>query len=262
MTVTSWRTGLTHEADGNVLLRGVPVQELMTGTDFAGAAYFFLTGRRPSPARSRILNAVLVAFIDHGLSPAAVITRTVAAAGVPITPALTAGVLSIGDLQTGTGDLVAEFLAEGIRQGGDRSATALAAELVARDRAAGRRTAGYGHPLHGDGDPRAAALLELVRKHQCAGPHLALALAIEDELRATTGRPLRLNLVGTAAAILADLGVDPRLVRVFTVIARAAGLAAHYVEEIDRERGWRLPVAAEDVHYDGPAARALDDVDE
>src|SRR5690606_27996550 len=49
--------------------------------------------------------------------------------------------------------------------------------------------------------------------------------------------------------ILMDLGFDWRLARVFVFVPRAAGIAAHAVEEVKRERGWRVIAKSEDIDY-------------
>jgi citrate synthase len=53
------------------------------------------------------------------------------------------------------------------------------------------------------------------------------------------------------ASLLLDLGLSWRLARALMFIPRTAGLAAHVVEEWEREPGWRH-VRGDDVYYDGP----------
>jgi citrate synthase len=255
MPTTDWRTGLAYAGDGTTYLRGVDVCDLIENADFAGAAFFFMTGRRPTSAAIRLLNAVLVNFMDAGIAPSSVITRTVGSAGVPLTPSVVAGLLAIGDVQTGTGDLVAGVLQDALNRWPDRPLDEIASDLVKEHKAAGHRIPGFGHPLHGAGDPRADTLQRLVDESGLDMPHVCLARALERAFGT-----LKLNVVGLCAAILSDLGVDPRAVRSFTYIARSAGLTAHYLEEIDREKGWRLPVAPSDVTYDGPSRRRFEDV--
>jgi citrate synthase len=239
-------------------LRGVDVCELMEQCDLGGATYFYLTGRRPTPGIARMVNAIMIGFMDHGIAPASVVSRIVASAGVPITPSVVAGLLTIGDLQTGTGDLVARLLVDHADEAG--TPDEIAARLVAAHAERGERIVGFGHPLHGEGDPRVRTLVRIAEAEGLVGRCLELAFALERALHERTGRALRLNLVGTAAAILADLGVDPRVIRAMVLIPRAAGLTAHYQEEVERERGWRLPVDPDTVEYDGPPPRSLDAV--
>ena len=55
----------------------------------------------------------------------------------------------------------------------------------------------------------------------------------------------------------ASIGFDWRLGRAFIFVPRAAGLAAHAVEEATRERGWRKIASGDEIDYDGPASREL-----
>jgi citrate synthase len=55
-----------------------------------------LTGELPSPAIARLMDAILVASIDHGATPpSALAARTVASTGATLSAAVAAGVMSI-----------------------------------------------------------------------------------------------------------------------------------------------------------------------
>ncbi len=88
-----------------------------------------------------------------------------------------------------------------------------------------------------------------------AGRHVELARAFEPAADEVFGRPLPMNIDGAMAAILLELGLDPRLGKAFYVIARAPGLAAHVFEEQTNE-----PTGTWDgrqVRYEAPSAREL-----
>jgi citrate synthase len=55
-----------------------------------------------------------------------------------------------------------------------------------------------------------------------------------------TGRRLPINGAGAGGAALADVGVPPRSVRGFVLIARTAGLVAQLAEEADHPIGRQL----------------------
>ena len=75
-----WQTALTAIAPNKILIRGYPLDEMMGRLGFAEAVYLLLMGELPTPAIGRMLNAVLVSSIDHGVTPpstlAARISRT------------------------------------------------------------------------------------------------------------------------------------------------------------------------------------------
>jgi citrate synthase len=50
-------------------------------------------------------------------------------------------------------------------------------------------------------------------------------------------RGLPINIAGTGGAALVDVGIPPRSVRGFALIARTAGLVAHLAEEADHPIG-------------------------
>src|SRR2546422_11485939 len=64
-----WQTALTAIAPNKILVRGYPLDEMMGRLSFAEAVYLLLMGELPTPAIGRMLNAVLVSSLDHGVTP-------------------------------------------------------------------------------------------------------------------------------------------------------------------------------------------------
>ena len=64
-----WQSSLTDIAPNKILVRGYPLDEMMGRLGFAEAVYLLLMGELPTPAIGRMLNAVLVSSIDHGVTP-------------------------------------------------------------------------------------------------------------------------------------------------------------------------------------------------
>src|SRR2546422_2831506 len=64
-----WQTALTAIAPNKILIRGYPLDEMMGRLSFAEAVYLLLMGELPTPAIGRMLNAVLVSSLDHGVTP-------------------------------------------------------------------------------------------------------------------------------------------------------------------------------------------------
>ena len=67
--VEQWHSALTDIAPNKILVRGYPLDEMMGRLGFAEAVYLLLMGELPTPAIGRMLNAVLVSSIDHGVTP-------------------------------------------------------------------------------------------------------------------------------------------------------------------------------------------------
>jgi len=79
-----WKTALTSIAPNAILIRGYPVDEMMGRLSFADAVYLLLMGELPSPAIGRMLNAVLVSSLDHGVTPPSTLSaRNVSTSGAP-----------------------------------------------------------------------------------------------------------------------------------------------------------------------------------
>ena len=91
-----WQTALTSIAPNTILIRGYPVDEMMGRLSFADAVYLLLMGELPTPAIGRMLNAVLVSSLDHGVTPPSTLAaRNVATSGAPLKDCVAAGILAL-----------------------------------------------------------------------------------------------------------------------------------------------------------------------
>lgn len=254
-----WKTSLSYADSERIVYRGYKVQDLMEAYDFGAMFYLVLRGELPSPGQAKILNAILVALVDHGIVPSTGVSRILAACGVPLQAAVAGGVLTIGDIHGGAGQefsfLIQSWVKEW-RQGG-QALDEFATELVSGYRAQKKRLPGFGHPLHPTVDPRVDKLRELAIRWGVEGDHLRMANALERALAGVLRRPLVLNVDGVVAAITSDLGFDWQVARAFVFIPRSLGLAAHAHEETVREKGWRVIAEDDEVVYDGPPDRRL-----
>src|SRR3546814_15007138 len=77
--------------------------------------YFLTRGRHPSSTETAILDACLVTLMEHGFTPAALVTR-ITADSVPdqVQVAMAAGLLTVGRVFVGTTEGCAAMLAPGI----------------------------------------------------------------------------------------------------------------------------------------------------
>jgi len=256
MSEKSWATAVTSIAPNEIRVRGYRLDELMGRVSFGEAVYLVLRGELPGAAVGRLMEALLVASIDHGVTPPSTLSaRNAAATGAPLNACIAAGVLAVNRHHGGAVEDCMRLLSRGVaRIGSGESAAAAAAAIIAEEKAAGRRLPGFGHRVHTD-DPRSHRLFALAREGGAAGNHVALAEAIAAAL-AGSGRPLPLNVDGAIAAVLADLSFTPELANGFFILARTAGWMAHVAEELEREKPMRR-IDQEAAAYDGPPARGL-----
>src|SRR5205814_683126 len=91
-----WNSAVTRIEPNRVAVRGYDIAELMGRVSFGAAVYLILTGELPSPAIGRLMDAILVSSIDHGVTPpSALSARTVASTGASLSTAVAPGIMSI-----------------------------------------------------------------------------------------------------------------------------------------------------------------------
>jgi citrate synthase len=256
MADNQWATAITSIKPNEIRVRGYRLDELMGRISFGGAVYLILRGELPSAAVGPLMEAMLVASIDHGVTPPSTLAvRNAASTGGALNACIASGALAVNRHHGGAVEDCMHLLARGAaRVGAGESAAAAAKDVIAKEKAAGRRLPGFGHRVHTD-DPRSRRLLALAREAHAAGPHVAVAEAIVAEL-ASGGKTLPLNVDGAIAAVLADLGFHPDLANGFFILARTAGWMAQVIEEREREKPMRRIDQGAAV-YDGPATRGL-----
>src|SRR3982750_1657918 len=110
-----WQSALTEIAPNTIIIRGYPVDEMMGRLSFAEAVYLLLMGELPTPAIGRMLNAVLVSSLDHGVTPpSTVAARNVATSGAPLKDCVAAGILAFGPHHGGDIETCMRFLDQGL----------------------------------------------------------------------------------------------------------------------------------------------------
>src|SRR5216117_4096735 len=252
-----WNTAVTRIEPNRVAVRGYDIAELMGRISFGAAVYLTLTGELPSDAIGRLMDAILVASIDHGATPpSALAARTAASTGASLSASVAAGIMSINRHHGGAIEDCARHLGTIISRAQNAKITLeeAAARTLAAMREAGERMAGFGHRLHTK-DPRTARLFELAREAGVDGVHMQAARTVEKAFT-DAKKSLPINVDGAIGAILADLGMDPAAFNGIFMISRTPGLVAHVIEEQSREKPMRRidPVKH---GYDGPAPRSL-----
>ena len=225
---------------------------------FSNVVYLLLKGELPSKEHGQMMDAILTACIDHGVTPpSSMASRVVASGGVPLPTAVAAGVLSIGDAHGGAIEKGAKFLQEGISRMKDESKSTeeMAKILVSESREQKKRILGFGHRIH-TSDPRTKRLFSLSDELKITGDHINLSKAIEGELLEQTGKQLPINVDGAIAAISSDMDFDWRFGKAFFLLGRVAGLTAHVYEEQTEQKPMRKMFTVES-EYDGPEENDL-----
>lgn len=255
-----WDTALTEIEPNRILVRGYPLDEMMGRLGFAEAVYLMLMGELPTPAIGRMLNAVLVSSIDHGVTPPSTLAaRNVATSGAPLKDCVAAGILAFGPHHGGDIESCMRFLDRGLALVRAGQTVQMAAEAIVQECVAANEVpAGFGHRVHSR-DPRAARLFQMALELELEGEHVRLIRVVERVLLnydEQFGRPLPVNVDGAIAAISADLGFAYELGNAIFLISRLPGLIAHAHEERSRQEPMRQ-IDPKDHHYDGARERRL-----
>ncbi|MEW5759645.1 MAG: citryl-CoA lyase [Candidatus Thermoplasmatota archaeon] len=251
-----WKSAITKVEPNHLVTRGYRQEELIGNVPYAHVVFLLLKGRLPEEEEGKMMDAILTSSIDHGTTPPSTLaSRVIASASVPLPTAVAGGILAIGDAHGGAIENCAKFLQESVANKDEKDYDKIAEEIVKEKKAKGEIIPGYGHRFH-TSDPRTIRLYKLAEELKIAGKHVAFSKAIENALFNVSGRKLPINVDGAIAAIVSDMGFDPKLGKAFFLLGRVAGLVAHVYEEITREKQMRR-LSPSDCDYDGPWEREL-----
>src|SRR5258707_12162394 len=158
-----WSTSIIDMKPGAIRYRGYAVEDLIGRVSFAEMVYLMTRGELPHPDAAKLLEAALVAAVDHGpQAPSIAAARMAITCGVGINNAMASAINVLGDVPGGAGEqCVALFQAIAQRLDGAGAATsdgaavtaAVAAEMTALTDAGVSHVPGFGHRFH-PVDPR------------------------------------------------------------------------------------------------------------
>ena len=172
---------------------------------------------RPTPALVGAIDVALGLLADHELATSTLAVRVAASVRARPMIAYLAGLAVVsGPLHGSASATVHRFLAECETEG--------VAETIARHRAIGAALPGFGHKVYRGPDPRCAPLLDAVRRVGDA----SLVDAVIAEAGRVVPRHPNVDLALGALSYVAGLDATPLF-----AVARIAGWAAHYAEELD-----------------------------
>ena len=191
----------------------------------AGRLWSRLCDRRPVPGLLRALSAALVLLADHELAASTLAVRAAASVRADPYAVVGTGLGAMSGALHGGASLSAETLMAAAS--GPDDVPRVVAELLRR----GERVPGFGHFVYRRGDPRAIALLDLVRRAAPKSTQLAVADAVFAEVRQ---KSLPEPNVDFAIATLARVaGMIRGAGEAIFAVARTAGWIAHALEAYD-----------------------------
>lgn len=240
------RSDIAWSSSESITIRGLDlVGDLMGRVNLGDMAFLELKGRLPAGGESVVFNAMLVALVEHGITPNTLAARlTYFGAPESLQGSVAAGLLGLGSVFVGSIEGAARLLQDTLRSAApDADLQELARNVVSERLERKEPIPGIGHPIHKVEDPRSTRLFELAREHGLAGRNLELMQAIGAEAERRTGRSLPVNVTGAISAIASELEIPWQICRGLGLMARPIGLVAHLLEEMHQPMGaeiWRL----------------------
>ena len=244
-TMSDWQTSICRVVSKDdreeIHVRGFDLNDLIGDLGFAGMMFLLIKGEKPTPAQARVLDALLVASMEHGIAPPSMIPRCFASYGTTIQQAIGGGIMAFGERMGSLGEKMASMMVETLAgsTGSDDDLAARAKETVERFRHRGERVPGFGIPLH-DRDPRADRVLEIAKEQGVFGLYCRFAMALEAALaEARDGHAVPLNIDGLGACITLDLGLPWQATQMTLLTPRSVSMGVHYLEEREQDSTWR-----------------------
>jgi citrate synthase len=230
-----WSSGLIDIRPGEIGIGGHPIQELIGTVGFPAMIWLMLRGALPSAAQARLLEAALVAGVDHGPhAPSIAIARMAVTCGLPLNGAMASAINVLDDVHGGAGQQCMELYQaiDRARQDGvDDAVEAVLTRFIAER---GKIVPGFGHRFH-PVDPRSGRLLSLVEEARAAsavsGRYAEIGRAVGASLARRKGRALPMNIDGATAVVFCELGFAPPLGRGLFILSRSVGILAHAWEQ-------------------------------
>jgi len=177
---------------------------------------------RPTPDQVEAIRAAMVLLADHELASSTLAVRIAASTRADVYDAVLAGLGTVNGPLHGLASRQAHLLLEDAERRGapDALDDALRWQGLAP---------GFGHFVYGEGDPRCRAMLPFVER-LAPHPRLEVVASVLD-LATTRGLPPP-NVDFALGSLSFVAGMEPEAGGVVFKIARVAGWAAHYMEEL------------------------------
>lgn len=204
----------------------LPVVGECPGTRIEERLWRALCPAPPDPDLLGALRAALILLADHELAASTLAVRVAASVQADPYAAVSAGLAVLGGPLHGGASLGAEALLDEIAEPGD------AARILGTRLRRGERIPGFGHQLYKSADRRGLFLLDRLRTARPEHRALAVADAMQDELRRRRLPELNVDLALAVLTRVAGM-IDGAGEAIFAV-ARTAGWLAHALEEYDK----------------------------
>jgi len=224
-----FKTAISTTKNNKHHIRGHALQDLVDKHSFVDVIFLLLRGDFPKTKERELLNAALVASVEHGISaPSVYVSRISASVGNDMHTALAAGILATGRRHGGAVEQAALIFAM------EKKASDIVSSFISDK----KRISGFGHKIYMTEDPRARALYAKTISLGFSSVIFEKAYAIEKELEKAKNKKFPLNIDGALAATLLTLGFSPKAGTAFFLIPRMVGMSAHVLEEYSQANSY------------------------
>jgi citrate synthase len=251
-----WKTSITRVEPNKIVTRGYLLEDLIGNISFPEMVYLLIKGELPSENESKMFEAILVSFSDHGITPPSTqVARLMASTGSSMEGCVSGGLLSFGKYHAGALERSMKIFQDLVHNGvigyggpleSHHDIRGVASVVVDEFFNNNEKIPGFGHRYHSE-DPRAIKLLKIAKKHKCSGIHTELVIAIQEILFETKG--IKMNVDGANAGILSDMGFDWSLGTGIFMMGRLPGIISHVFEEKTAEPPFRKFFDIDEIHY-------------
>lgn len=238
-----WTTKIIRMEPGHIEFRGQAIEELIKSHTFTQMIWLMVMGQTPTAPQTRLLDAALVASVDHGpQAPSIAASRMAITCGVGINNAIASGVNMLGDVHGGAGEQALELYQSILKMSTEQSLESAINHALNELTEKTKFIPGFGHRFHKPEDPRAKPLMKLLRdcsrNDQSIDSRFAdIAEGIQNAIEQRKGKRIAMNIDGATAAIYGALGVPATLARGLFCLSRSVGLTAHaYEQSLSNER--------------------------
>ena len=233
-----WSTEIIDMRRGKIRIRGKNIEDLIGKISFVQMIWLMIRGKMPEVEEACLMEAALVASVDHGpQAPAISTARMAVSCGNSLNHALASAVNMLGDVHGGAGEQCLELMQKVkdlLDKGGNLEAS-VAEEISKHLQTQGKFIPGFGHRFHKSEDPRAPRLMELVSEAEVEkivpGSFMRIGLEIQKHLSRGKSADIVMNIDGATAVIFGELGFAPPLARGLFCLSRSVGILAHAWEQ-------------------------------
>lgn len=234
------RSTICDDRGDEPMYAGYPASELIAkGYDIPHVIGLLWLKRLLTDVEAELVKRIVVLSADHGPCVSGALTTIIGAnAGIPLSQAVASGISMIGPRFGGAVTDAGRWFKFALAQGMTPQ------EFVDYMKKNVGPIPGIGHRVKSlrNPDKRVAELIAFVKSQPIATPHLDFALKVE---KITTAKKdtLILNVDGTIACVLVDLGFPEESLNGFFILARTIGLIGHWIDQKRQDaRLIRLPL--------------------